>query len=79
VNASTVDTLALAELLSPDQLIQQGLHRRVDKAREVASEAISKAVLALKPLDISREHVQQFVDEQVRQVSQKLARALGTQ
>jgi len=34
VNASAVDTLALAELLSPEQLVQQGLHRRVQEARE---------------------------------------------
>jgi hypothetical protein len=76
VNASITDTLALAELLSSDQLIQQGLHRRVEEAREIASEAISKAILALKPLDISREQVQQLVDEHVRHVSSGLSTAL---
>jgi hypothetical protein len=77
VDASTVDTLALAELLSPDQLVNEGLHRRVQEAREVASDAISKATLALKPLGISREQVHELVDKHVRQVSSGLAKTLA--
>jgi hypothetical protein len=77
VNATAVDTLALAELLTADQIVQQGLHRRVQEAREVASEAISKATQALKPLDISLEQIQELVSERVRQVSESLANALA--
>jgi hypothetical protein len=75
VNASTVDTLALAELLSPEQIVRQGLHRRVELAREVASDAITKAEVAFKPLAITRQQIRTLVDDHIKEASQNLSRA----
>jgi hypothetical protein len=48
-DAGVVDTLAMASLLSPEQVLDQGLRERVEAAQRCASGAISRAEEALRP------------------------------
>jgi hypothetical protein len=50
-DAGARDTLAMASLLSPEQIVTQGLRERVESAQRTTSEAIASATQALRGLE----------------------------
>jgi len=71
-DAGVVDTLALASLLSPEQILDQGLRERVETAQRYASGAISDAEEALRELGIRRTRIQKLVDAHIEEKAEKL-------
>lgn len=72
-DAGVLDTLAMASLLSPEQIADQGLRERVGTAQRYTSEAVSGAVDALRGLGIRRARIQQRVDDRIKGTAGKLA------
>jgi hypothetical protein len=72
VDAGVVDTLAMASLLSPEQIVDQGLRERVEGAQRYASQAVSMAEQVLREFDIRREQIQQLLDARIKKTAAKL-------
>jgi hypothetical protein len=72
-DAGVLDTLGMASLLSPEQIMDQGLRERVEAAQRYTSVAVSTAEGALRELGVSRERIQDLVDTRIRDTAQKLA------
>jgi len=66
VNASPADTIALCFLYGPEELEESGLLPRVMESQAEAARLIDSAALVLRPLEVSRETVSQFVWEHIR-------------
>ena len=71
-DAGVLDTLAMAHLLSPEMIADQGLRERVEAAQRRTSEAVSNAEAALREFGISRGRIQELVDIQVNDAAEKL-------
>jgi hypothetical protein len=71
-DASFLDTLALAWLLSPAGVEGQGLQRRVTKAMRAKEDAIDRATRALEPLRVEREKIAALVEEHISEASKLL-------
>jgi len=71
-DAGVLDTLALASLLSPEQIADQGLRERVETAQRCASVAVSSAGEALRELGVSRVLIQELVDARVKDTAKVL-------
>lgn len=71
-DAGSVHTLAMAYLLSPEKIVDQGLRERVETAQKRVCEAISTAALALEELGTSRGQIQELVDIHIRKTAKEL-------
>lgn len=72
VNAGILDTLAMASLLSPEEIVDQGLRERVEDAQRYASQAVSTAEGALREFDIRKEQIQPLLDARIKKTAAKL-------
>ncbi|MFZ0801791.1 MAG: hypothetical protein WBQ09_10925 [Terriglobales bacterium] len=77
-DASVLDTLAVARLLSPEEIVEQGLRERVEFAQEQATDAIAKATFALAEFGVSPEQLRALVDSRIEAVAGKLSRGKKT-
>jgi hypothetical protein len=77
VNASFLDTLALASVLSPGAAREQGLDRRIAEALQGKEAAIDRATRALEPLSIDRDAITAFVEDQIVKAGERLRNAQG--
>ena len=77
VDASVLDTLALAEILGADQIVEEGMRSRVEKATDTRKSAVAAALRALQPLGITESQLQGFVDVQIKDAARVLRRSLG--
>lgn len=77
-DAGVLDTLALASLMSPEQIVDQGLCERVETAKRSASAAVSSAEEALRVLGIARERIQELVDARIKAAAQTLVGSLSS-
>jgi hypothetical protein len=73
-DAGARDTLAIASLLSPEQIVAQGLRERVENAQRTTSEAIASAAKTLQEFGISRRQLQKTVDANIKRTAEKLGR-----
>ena len=65
-DAGPLHTLAMASLLSPVEIADQGWRERVEIAQSQASLAISSASKSLEQFGISRQQVQELVDASIQ-------------
>ena len=72
VDAGVLDTLAIAQLLTPEEIANQGFRERVEVAQRRASKAVSRALDALEHFAVPREEIQQLIDARVKMTSAKL-------
>lgn len=72
VNASFLDTLALASLLSPAAAREQGLEHRVAEALRGKEAAIDRATRALEPLAIDRGMIAALVEDRIAKAGERL-------
>jgi hypothetical protein len=75
-DAGPLDTLALASLLSPEQIADQGMRERVEDAQKHATQAISRAVNSLREFGIERKRIQELVDGRIANAAEGLASVL---
>ena len=73
-DAGARGTLAIASLLSPEQIVAQGLRERVENAQRTTSEAIATAAQVLREFGISRRQLQKMVDANIERAAEKLGR-----
>jgi hypothetical protein len=73
-DAGARDTLAIAFLLSPEQIVTQGLRERVENAQRTTSEAIASAAQVLREFGVSRRQLQKMVDANIERAAEKLGR-----
>jgi hypothetical protein len=72
VNATFLDTLALASVLSPAAAREQGLDRRIAEALQGKEAAIDRATRALEPLSINRDAIAAFVEGHIAEAGERL-------
>jgi hypothetical protein len=72
-DAGVLDTLAMVSLLSPRQIVDQGLRERVETAQRYTSVAVSRAEEALRELGIRQGLIQELVDASIKHTAEKLA------
>lgn len=75
-DATFLDTLALASLLSPAGVKQQALERRVVKAQLAKEDAIDRAARALEPLMVEREKIAALVEDHIVKAGERLRAVL---
>jgi hypothetical protein len=59
-------TLALAEILSADQIVEQGMQSRVEEAMGIRTRVVAAAVATLQALGITERQLQDLVDAHVK-------------
>ncbi len=74
---SVLDTLALAQVLTPEQLIECDLRARVEAAEQERSRSIATAMAALEPLGLTEPQLQKLIDASVADATVRLQRTLG--
>jgi hypothetical protein len=77
VDASMLDTLGLASLLTKQQIANQGLTKRVEHAKAQATAAIDSAAHRLVELGVSAEQIRKLVTDRVREAGARIAKTLG--
>ena len=75
-NASALDTLAVASMMTPEQIADAGLRERVENAQKRASAAIGTAVAALKEFGITSTELGELVDRHVEQMAKVVQKAV---
>lgn len=75
-DASFLDALALAWLLSPAGVKEQGLERRVVKAQRAKEDAIDRATRALEPLLVEREKIAALIEDHIAEAGKRLRSSL---
>jgi hypothetical protein len=60
VNISTLEMLALAQILAPEQIVQEGLRERVEDAQNARAKAIAAATENLKCLEITHAQILEY-------------------
>jgi hypothetical protein len=76
VDVSVLDTLALAETLSADQIVEEGMWARVEEAMDTRTRAVATALAALQTLGITERHLQGLADAHVKDAAKRLRRSL---
>lgn len=71
-DAGVLDTLAMASLLTPQKVKEQGIEHRVRNAERAKENAIDAATKALQPLDVAREQIVSLVEEHIRKTGEGL-------
>lgn len=75
INASALDTLAVATLMDPEKIADSGLRERVQMAQRLASEAVRAAVDALREFGVSTEDITEVLDRRVAEAATVIKRA----
>jgi hypothetical protein len=69
-SASVLDTLAVASMMSPEEIANAGLRDRVESAQKAVSAAVASAVAALKELNVGVQDITEIVDRRVVEAAQ---------
>lgn len=75
-DATFLDTLAMAWILSPVGVKEQGLERRVAMAQRAKDDAIDRATRALEPLQVQREKLAALVEAHIAEAGKRLRSSL---
>ena len=69
-SASVLDTLAVASMMSFEEIANAGLRDRVESAQKAVSAAVASAVAALKELNVGVQDITEIVDRRVVEAAQ---------
>lgn len=75
INVSVLDTLALAEVLTAEQIVEEGMRARIEEAIQTRSLAVVKALAALQPLDMTERQLQGLVDSHIKEAAKRLRKS----
>jgi len=76
IDVSVLDTLALGEILSADQIVEEGMRARVEEAVDTRTSAIATALGALQVLGITERQLQGLIDTHVKDAAKRLRPSL---
>jgi hypothetical protein len=76
IDVSVLDTLALAETLSADQIVEEGMRARVEEAIETRTFVIATALGTLQVLGITERQLQGLIDIHVKDAAKRLRPSL---
>jgi hypothetical protein len=65
-----LDTLAVASMMSPEEIANAGLRDRVESAQKAVSAAVASAVAALKDFNVGGQDITEIVDRRVVEAAQ---------
>ena len=71
-DAGPLDTLAMASMLTPQQIVDQGLRERVEAAQKCVAQAVSMAANDLREFGVSRKPLQQLVDDCIHKAALRI-------
>ena len=74
IDVSVLDTLALAEILSADQIVEEGMRERMEEAIDTRTSVVAAALAALQTLGITERQLQGLVDAHVKDAVERLRR-----
>jgi hypothetical protein len=75
INASALDTLAVATLVDPEKIADAGLRERVQTAQKRASAAVQAAADALREFGVSTEEITEILDRRVVEAAELIKSA----
>lgn len=76
IDVSVLDTLALADILTADQFVEEGMRPPIQEAFDTRTRVVAAALTALQPLDITERQLQDLVDTHIRDAAGRLRRSL---
>jgi len=76
-DAAPLQTLAMASLLSPEEIADQGLRERVETAQKEVSWAVSLAARNLEQFGVARREVQELIDASIHRNAELLRGMVG--
>jgi hypothetical protein len=74
-NASALDTLAVASMMTPEQIANAGLRGRVETAQQRVSAAVRAALSVLKEFGLTAQDITQIIDKRVEEAAQIIRKA----
>jgi hypothetical protein len=75
-NASAIDTLAVASMMTPEQIADAGLRDRVENAQKRASAAVVLALGALKEFNVTSTDLAEIIDQRVAEAAEVIRGAV---
>jgi hypothetical protein len=69
IDISVLDEIALAEILTAEQIIEEGMRARVEEAVEARQTAVSNALPSLQIFGVRERHLQDMIDERVKEAA----------
>lgn len=76
-NASALDTLAVASMMTPEQIADSGLRERLENAQKRMSSAVGVALSALREFDVSSPDLSEIVDRKVAEAAEIIRKAVA--
>lgn len=73
-DASALDTLAVASMMTPEQIADAGLRERVENAQKRASAAVGFALGTLKEFNVSPADLAEIIDRRVAEAADLIRR-----
>lgn len=67
--AGALQTLAMASLLTPDKIVDEGLRERVEAAQQRVSQVVANAVGVLDEFGIPETQIQELIDRRIRETA----------
>jgi hypothetical protein len=72
IDLCVLETLAIAEILGPVRVTEEGMRARVEHAIKTRTAAAAAALEVLQPLGITNERLQTFIDDHIREAATRL-------
>jgi hypothetical protein len=69
-SASVLDTLAVASMMTPEEIANAGLRDRVESAQKAVTAGVASAVAALKDFNVGEQDITEIVDRRVVEAAQ---------
>lgn len=76
-DASALDTLALASMMTPEQIANAGLRERVENAQKRASAAVKTSLAALKEFRVTGHDLTDIIDRRVKETAAVVRRTMS--
>jgi len=77
IDMSLLDTLALAKILTPRKIADEGMRARVEEAHYTRRSTIAAALVSLQALEIEERQLDHFVDNHIQDAAKRLRETLG--
>ena len=75
-DASALDTLALASMMTPEQIANAGLRERVENAQKRAAAAVRTSLTTLKEFGVTAHDLTDIIDRHVKETAEVVRRAM---
>ncbi len=76
IDVSALDTLALAEILTADQIVEESMRERVEEALDTRKSAVAAALVPLQALGITEAQLQGLIDARIKDAAKRLRQSL---